>query len=186
MWGFTVSEERKQTIMNKALIRKNSENKLTSEFLNKKFSYDPETGELRHAMRGRGIKFRGLATSTSSRYLKVKINREQFQAHRVIWCMVYGSFPAEYIDHANGDGCDNRLSNIREATASQNIWNSPARITSNTGHKNISFVKATGRYAISIIVNSITHRWFTDNLPDAIKVANRERLRLHGEFAYVE
>jgi hypothetical protein len=86
----------------------------------------------------------------------------------------------------NGDGCDNRLSNIREATASQNQWNSPARIISNTGHKNISFVKATGRYTINITVNKVIHRWIADNLPDAITIAERERLRLHGEFAYVE
>ncbi len=34
------------------------------------------------------------------------------RAHRVIWCMVYGDWPAQ-IDHENQDGSDNRIGNLR-------------------------------------------------------------------------
>jgi hypothetical protein len=44
-------------------------------------------------------------------------------AHRIIWLIVYGRWPEDQIDHRNGIGIDNRLSNLREATQLQNQQN---------------------------------------------------------------
>lgn len=47
-----------------------------------------------------------------------------FAAHRVIWKMVYGWDPPEYIDHKDLDNLNNRLVNLRSATHAQNEANS--------------------------------------------------------------
>jgi hypothetical protein len=38
----------------------------------------------------------------------------QLQAHRVIWALIYGAWPEQYIDHINRDRTDNRIANLRD------------------------------------------------------------------------
>lgn len=53
-------------------------------------------------------------------YRQIKINGKQYAAHRLAWFIVYHEWPARELDHINGDKLDNRITNLREATRSQN------------------------------------------------------------------
>jgi hypothetical protein len=54
-------------------------------------------------------------------------DRVQFQAHRVVWMLHHGRWPAQAIDHINRTRDDNRIENLREATLAENNKNSASR-----------------------------------------------------------
>lgn len=60
---------------------------------------------------------------TSRGYRQVTVDKRLLLEHRVVFAMVHGRWPLLGIDHANGVRDDNRVSNLREATQSQNMGN---------------------------------------------------------------
>jgi hypothetical protein len=60
-------------------------------------------------------------------YCHVKIDGKVYRVHRIIWKMATGQEPPELLDHINCDPLDNRISNLRPATHSQNAANSRSR-----------------------------------------------------------
>jgi hypothetical protein len=102
------------------------------------FSYNPDTGELRYrAGRKRkwfksdrlwlswNAQFGGKIASYrhGAGYQCVTVNQRHYLAHRVIWAMTTGKWPKEEIDHINGDRADNRWSNLRAASRTDNARN---------------------------------------------------------------
>ncbi len=69
----------------------------------------------------------GYPNYTKSGYPKgiyLSIHKKRLLAHRIIWMMTYGSVPKGLeIDHKDCNPENNKLSNLRLATSSQNKWN---------------------------------------------------------------
>jgi len=57
------------------------------------------------------------------------------------------------VDHVNGNGLDNRRSNLRLATVSQNGYNRRININNSSGFKGVSWNKSTGKWVAYITVN---------------------------------
>lgn len=71
-------------------------------------------------------------------------------AHRAAWLLVYGSWPAGVIDHINGVKTDNRIGNLRIATAAINTQNERrARSSNKSGFLGVRQM-ASGRFGASI------------------------------------
>lgn len=111
----------------------------SADYLHECFEYDPDSGVLTwktrpihhfphaQAQSDWNKRFAGQeAGSSDGEYIRIGINNSRYRAHRVIWMMLTGKWP-KYIDHKNRNGCDNRLSNLREATFPENRWNSNQR-----------------------------------------------------------
>lgn len=98
---------------------------LTAEKIREALNYHPETGVFTWRKRISRKSIVGAVTGTQngSGYLKIGIYGQRHYAHRLAWLYMTGSWPAEYIDHIDGDRSNNRWSNLREATHAQNMWN---------------------------------------------------------------
>ena len=101
---------------------------LTQARLKELLEYCPQTGAFRwNHPKGRWAKNCGFAGAnqrpTTSRYIRIQIDGKFYLAHRLAWFYAHGVWPAATIDHISGDGRDNSLSNLREATYAENQHN---------------------------------------------------------------
>jgi hypothetical protein len=85
----------------------------------------------------------------SGRYAVMTIRRVLYYQHRVIWKIAHGSDP-EYVDHKNGNGRDNRIENLREATQSQNFYNAKRQHNNRSGYKGVIKSRGTCRWMAHI------------------------------------
>ena len=76
--------------------------------------------------------------NVSDKYVRMRLKGHRLTVHVALWAMRTGEFPPDDIDHINGDKYDNRLSNLRLATRSQNGCNNPLRSNNTSGYKGVS------------------------------------------------
>ena len=89
------------------------------------------------------------------------------------------------IDHKNRRRNDNRKSNLRIATKSENAMNRPTDIRSTTGYKGVH--KVGNKYTANIGLNNETiYLGIFDSAEDAAECRYRNEKEIFGEFAYNE
>lgn len=155
---------------------------LTHQYLLELLDYDPETGHLTYKKRpSRKIHIGTRAGSNGNNgYRSIHLLGKSYPEHRIIWYWVHGSFPKGHIDHINHVRDDNRISNLREVTISENARNRKRNLKSRTGEVGIWYNKRTKKYIAQIRVNGkkVFQKAF-DDVDDAIK-ARKERARELG------
>ena len=96
------------------------------EQLAKMLTYNPETGELfwkegfEHRYSGEKA---GHLHDKNIGYIKVKHKNKRYMAHRLAWTIYYNEQPKGILDHIDGDRRNNRISNLRTVTQSENLRN---------------------------------------------------------------
>jgi HNH endonuclease len=159
-------------------------NDLSQDRLKSLLSYDPDTGIFRWAVK-RANKEIGDETGcpAKSGYLQIGLDYKLYYAHRLAWLYVYGEWPkSQHLDHVNGDRSDNRVSNLREASASLNGANSKLRINNTSGVKGVS--KRKNKFVAQVTVSRklIYIGEFDTSGEAAAAYANVAR-KYFGEFA---
>ncbi len=149
------------------------------------FSYDPITGELRRLTTRNAGKIAGTLFNTG--HLQVDVDGKMTGVHRIAWALHYGEYPADEIDHINGDGADNRICNLRLATSSQNNQNRRLSSRNKTGVKGVFQVKYYGdtKWWRVCVGHSRGEYYIThfQCFGKAVKHAHEMRAKLHREFA---
>lgn len=128
-------------------------------------------------------KYKWYARKTGYVYYAVrKIDNQAFYMHREILGVTDRKID---VDHCNGDGLDNRRENLREATRSQNIWNTGKRKHNRSGYKGV-YLHDCGKYAADINMNRKTyHLGLFETAEQAARAYDEESKKLRGAFAYL-
>ena len=73
--------------------------------------------------------------------------------YRLIWAIAYGHWPTGEVDHIDGDCTNDRLSNLRIATSSQNKRNIGVSSANKSGYKGVFRIEKLGKWAAQIRIN---------------------------------
>lgn len=112
---------------------------MNQKLLKELVSYDPIDGLFRwNKPRPKCTPGKTVGTITKrDGYVRVGLLRKIHLAHRLAFFYMTGKWPKEDIDHVNGIRHDNRWKNIREATRSQNNYNTGLRSNNTSGCKGV-------------------------------------------------
>ena len=157
---------------------------LTAERVRELLVYEPETGEFRNRIKRNGRAMPGQIAGSpgSCGRKKIKIDGTFYRTYRLAWLWMTGEWPEDEIDHIDGDPANDRWSNLRQATRSQNLQNARIGQRNTSGFKGVSPRK--NRWMAQITLHGTAHYLGCFAAPEeayAAYVAAAERL--FGEFA---
>jgi hypothetical protein len=154
--------------------------------LREALAYDQETGAFTWRTK-HGHMLAGTSAGSISHYgyVEIRLQKKLYKAHRLAWLYVHGEWPAEQIDHINGNKADNRLCNLRPATNRENARNKPAYKRNTSGIKGVSWSKVSQKW-MAMVTNEdgryVYLGLFTDKAEAALVRAAAAQ-KFHGEFA---
>lgn len=116
------------------------------------------------------------------KYKKITLNRKCYLEHRLIFLFHHGYLP-EQIDHIDGNGLNNKIENLREATSKQNARNRKIPSNNKSGHTGVCWDKKTKKWFSYIRVDgfSKTLGRFV-NIEDAIQTRKKFESIYFGDY----
>lgn len=155
--------------------------RLIDEF-NAIYTYDKKIGQALRKKSGYG-KVAGQAGGyvESNGYRTLCLGGVRYKWHRIVWMLHHGSMPDGLLDHINGNKDDNRIDNLRPATAVQNVHN---RIRNGMLPPGVS-KNERGRYCARIQApdGRKLYLGYYDTPEEAAAAYAGASIVLHGEFA---
>lgn len=105
---------------------------------------------------------------------------KQYQAHRVIWCMCFGYWPDDEIDHIDGNPANNLITNLRIASSLINSQNKTKNRRNKSGVSGVIWNKKLSKWMARINdkYKSIYLGVYND-LDDAIRVRKQAEINLN-------
>jgi hypothetical protein len=158
------------------------------EYLRKRLRYEPETGKLYwldcedmpNNWRTRHAGKEAFTTVQSKGYRHGSIDDQKYLTHRVIWALVYGTWPEDQIDHKNGDRADNRIENLRVVSNTENQRNASKRADNTSGVCGVRWYESKGKWRAEVTVHGKNrHLGLFTSFDDAV-AARKAAAREHG------
>lgn len=113
-------------------------------------------------------------------YRSGMIFRKMFRAHKVAWAMHFGHWPADEVDHINGNRSDNRIENLRVVSHRDNARNKRKSRANKSGHVGVSEYKP-GKWRAYINTDTgMKHLGVFGSLEDAVSA----RMLAQTELGY--
>lgn len=114
--------------------------------------YDAETGLLWWTARVANNVFAGdeAGATDGQGYKHFQYKGVHYPCHQVAWAFSHGAWPKHGVDHEDADRGNNRLTNLREATQSQNSANRRLGQNNKAGLKGVRERRSSGRWEANI------------------------------------
>lgn len=144
---------------------------ITAQEATRLVKYNPDTGLFTWLVRtSNRISVGDVVTMVSKNgYVRIGLNGNQYQAHRIAWLIMTGEWPEKDIDHINGDRIDNRWQNLRQVDRQTNLRNSSLSSANTSGALGVSLDKRCGRWYAYIKVDGVKKSLgYYDNIEDAV------------------
>ena len=157
---------------------------LTQDRLRDVLHYDPDTWVFTWKMPGSGVRVGSVAGSVMRcGYIIIGIDRAVHLAHRLAFLYVEGSFPSAEVDHIDHCRSNNRWSNLRPATRSDNSKNTRISTRNTSGYKGVSWHSHGSAWVARAMLNGKSHHLGYFPTAEAASEAYEAFARKHhGEF----
>jgi HNH endonuclease len=114
-------------------------------------------------------------------YRQAIICLRPYLSHRIICKLMEREEPPDQIDHKDGSRANNRWSNLRAATPTQQKWNARLRKDNTSGYRGV--VRDYSKWCAQIWINGVQHRRSGFDTPEQAAVAYEVMAR-KAEFFY--
>lgn len=158
---------------------------LDIDFLKSVLEYREDVGELFWKVTRSQNARKGSAAGTdhNSGYRAVHLCGKIYLSHRLIWAIMYGNWPINYIDHIDGNKKNNKLENLREASKSQNCQNSRVRKDSTSGSKGVNWHTRKKKWTVRVQANKARKFiGYFDTFEEATIAAKMAQEELHQDL----
>lgn len=177
---------------------------LTQDFVRSILDYCAETGEFHWKARPKEMfkddgpkgaqgsadtwnkRFAGTKAGTidADGYVIIQIGKpHNYRAHVIAWLWHYGEWRPGGVDHKHGVRDDNRISELRAATKSQNGMNKRRQSNNTSGFIGVNFNSQRGLWEARATIERRTYRFGFFTTPEAAAEKRAQEIaRIHGEF----
>lgn len=115
-------------------------------------------------------------------YLEVRLDGKLYKGHRIIWKLLTGVDPENMLDHISGDVSDNRIENLRVASAKENARNASKGVAVGLSqYKGVFLVR--GKWVSQITVSDTAHTVVCESEIEAALDYDKRAKEAFGEFA---
>ena len=158
---------------------------ITQRQLKEQLHYEEETGRFTWIInRGparKGAEAGDVHVTRGKNYRRIGVLGYRPKAHRLAFLYVTGSFPDGEVDHEDGDGLNNRWSNLRAVTHAENGKNIRLQINNVSGAAGVCWRKRVKKWQARINANGARkHIGYFTNKEDAIAARKLAEI----EFGY--
>ncbi len=127
---------------------------LTAARLRELLYYEPKTGVFTWKVPPRNAKAGDIAGGVRrDGYVSIRCSGASYVAHRLAWLYMKGDWPAQDIDHRDGNRANNAFDNLREASDSENAQNRAIRSDNASGFPGVGWHKGKGGWQAKIGIN---------------------------------
>jgi hypothetical protein len=125
------------------------------------------------------VRFEGKTAGTlhinnrGKHYWRISINHRVLNVHHIVWFLHHGRWPKE-LDHEDGNGLNNVITNLKEVSRMQNSRNSRLRSTNTSGATGVRWDPRRGKWSARIMV-AYKEKWLGefDIILDAVAARKR-------------
>jgi hypothetical protein len=121
-------------------------------------------------------------------YTYIAIDYVTYKISRVIYIHVHGVLDDnDIVDHIDGNRDNNRIENLRIATASQNSMNKKRTTLNSSGYKGVGKLRRSNKWVAQICKNGKNHHLGCfETAEEAYQAYCKAANSMHGEFARLE